>query len=149
GPVTGLQIAWGDLVTAYRSTGIANIEIYVVPSTVWRTILRACASWRGPLSVPFVQRTLRALIRALPNGPTARARRLGHSVVWGEAADAEGRTATSRLRAPEAYTLTAITAVAAAALVLRGVHRPGFQTPALVFGSDFILGVDGVSREDL
>lgn len=63
--------------------------------------------------------------------------------------DTAGRTATSRLRGPEAYTLTALTAVAAASAVLRGEGTTGFQTPAMAFGPAFILGVDGVSREDL
>jgi hypothetical protein len=33
--------------------------------------------------------------------------------------------------------------------VLRGVRRPGFQTPASLFGADFVLGSPGVTREDL
>jgi hypothetical protein len=33
--------------------------------------------------------------------------------------------------------------------VLAGDLEPGFQTPARVYGSDFVLGIPGVVREDL
>jgi short subunit dehydrogenase-like uncharacterized protein len=60
-----------------------------------------------------------------------------------------GRQAVARLATPEGYTLTALTAVAAVAKVLGGSARPGFQTPSLAFGADFVLEIEGVRREDL
>ncbi len=54
----------------------------------------------------------------------------------------------ARLRTPEAYSCTAATATAVAARVLSGDLEPGFQTPARVYGPDFILSVPGVARED-
>jgi len=45
--------------------------------------------------------------------------------------------------------MTAHTAVAAAERVLAGGATPGFRTPSLAFGSQFILGIEGVTREDL
>ncbi len=55
----------------------------------------------------------------------------------------------SRLRTPEAYTLTALTALAIAERALGGDAPAGFQTPALAYGPDFILEFPGVTREDL
>jgi short subunit dehydrogenase-like uncharacterized protein len=69
--------------------------------------------------------------------------------VWGEAADAGGRVARARLRAPEAYAFTALAAVEVAERVLAGGARPGFQTPSRAFGPDLVLSVPGVAREDL
>jgi short subunit dehydrogenase-like uncharacterized protein len=71
------------------------------------------------------------------------------SRLWGEARDADGRTAVSRLVAPEGYTLTARTAVAAARRVLAGGVSVGFQTPSRAFGADFILEQAGTTREDV
>ena len=48
---------------------------------------------------------------------------------------------------PEAYALTAQTALAAAERVLSGHAQPGFLTPSLAFGADFVLSFDGVTRE--
>ena len=63
--------------------------------------------------------------------------------------DASGRTARARLQGPEGYTMTAHTAVATAERVLAGGATPGFRTPSLAFGADFVLEIEGVTREDL
>ena len=55
----------------------------------------------------------------------------------------------SRLTGPEAYTLTALTAVATVERVLAGEARAGFQTPSLAFGADFVMGIEGITREDV
>ena len=55
----------------------------------------------------------------------------------------------SHLRTPEGYALTAETALAAAEKALAGAAQPGFQTPSLAFGPDFILEFSGVKRQDV
>ena len=67
----------------------------------------------------------------------------------GQARNKTGETVRSRLRTPEGYSLTAATAYDAARRVAAGDIKPGFQTPSRVFGADYILSFDGVSREDL
>ena len=62
---------------------------------------------------------------------------------------ADSAVAAARLRAPEAYTLTAHTAVACAERTLAGDVRPGYATPGMVYGADFILSIAGVRRDDL
>ena len=60
-----------------------------------------------------------------------------------------GFQVASRLRTPEAYSLSAKTATAIAERVIRGDVESGFQTPGRVYGADFILRFGGVAREDL
>ena len=50
--------------------------------------------------------------------------------------------------APESYALTVQTALRAVEKVRAGGARPGFQTPSLAFGKDFILEIEGVTRTD-
>jgi short subunit dehydrogenase-like uncharacterized protein len=69
-------------------------------------------------------------------------------LLWGEVSDHEGRRAVSRLRGPEGYTFTMLTALAAMARVLSGDAPPGYQTPSLAYGADFVLDVSGVERTD-
>jgi short subunit dehydrogenase-like uncharacterized protein len=69
--------------------------------------------------------------------------------MWGEVRDPAGQMAAARLRTPEGYTLTALTAVACVERVLAGRAPPGFQTPSRAYGADFILEIDGVRRDDL
>jgi short subunit dehydrogenase-like uncharacterized protein len=67
----------------------------------------------------------------------------------GVARNEKGQTVRSRLRTPEGYSLTAKTAYDAARRVAAGEVKPGFQTPSLAFGADYILNFDAVMREDL
>ena len=149
GPVQVAAIPWGDVSTAYYSTGIPNIEVYTYfPPPVVR--LMGLSRLAGPLlAAGPVQALLRGLLRRQPPGPNAAERARGLSLLWGEAADDEGRRVVSRMRAPEGYTLTAASAVHIAEQVLAGRATPGFQTPSLAFGPELVLELDGVTREDL
>lgn len=142
-------IPWGDVATAWYSTGIPSIEVYTRTTAVMRFGLTA-SRYLGPfLSSAPVQRLLKRRIRSGAPGPDAAARARGVSRIYGEVSDTSGRTAKARLQGPEGYSMTALTAVAAAERVLAGEATPGFRTPSLAFGSHFILGIEGVSREDL
>jgi short subunit dehydrogenase-like uncharacterized protein len=52
------------------------------------------------------------------------------------------------LRTPNAYALTAATALESARRVLAGEVDPGYHTPAGAFGPDYALTFDGVDRRD-
>ena len=96
-----------------------------------------------------VQRLLKGKIRSGAPGPGAAARARGASRVWGEVTNAAGQRAGARLTGPEGYTMTARSAVGALQRTLGGEATPGFRTPSLAFGADFILSIEGVTREDL
>jgi short subunit dehydrogenase-like uncharacterized protein len=149
GPTMATTIPWGDVATAFYSTGIPNVEVYAAVPRSLRMMMKA-SRLLGPLlaSAP-AQRFLKNRIKAQPPGPSEQERARGASFVWGEVTDDEGRKRVSRLRGPEGYALTAQTALNAVERVLRGEARPGFQTPSLAYGADFILEVEGVTREDL
>jgi short subunit dehydrogenase-like uncharacterized protein len=69
-------------------------------------------------------------------------------VIVAEAEDASGTVARARLSTPEAYSLTAQTAVHLAGRALEGDLEPGFQTAARVYGPDLVLSFAGVTRQD-
>lgn len=143
GPAPLRPLTWGDLVTAFHSTGIPNIEVYTSfgglmgLSGVIEKLLRI------PGLRPWVQRRVQRM-----GGPDAARRAREGSRLWGEVKDGAGNVRAARLQAPEAYTLTALTAVAAIEHVLRGEAPAGFQTPSTAFGADFILEIPGVERTD-
>lgn len=142
-----ITIPWGDVVTAWYSTGIPNIEVYTgVPrAAVWG--LRALRPIAPLLGAKPVVEFLKARIDARPAGPDAEARKRGVSELWGEVSDGSN-TMVSRLRTPEGYTLTVATSLLIAQRVLAGNAPAGFQTPAKAYGADLILEVDGVERYD-
>src|SRR5213078_3295980 len=107
GPVRAITIPWGDVSTAYHSTGIPDVEVYVAAPWAVRVGARLSRLLGWALGSGWGQRLLQRRIRAGPPGPTEEERARGRSYLWGEAADAAGRTVVSRLRGPDAYTLTA------------------------------------------
>ncbi|HUF27733.1 MAG TPA: saccharopine dehydrogenase NADP-binding domain-containing protein [Gemmatimonadaceae bacterium] len=142
-------IPWGDVSTAFHSTGIANIEVYVSMRRALRWAVIA-SRWLGPLlRSGAVRRTLAARVRSGPPGPGEAARERGSSRLWGEAVAADGLRVEARLRGPSGYVLTAQTAVHLAAKALGGQAPAGFQTPSRAYGADVILEIPGVTRTDV
>ena len=144
-----IQISWGDVATAYRSTGIPDIEVHFEASPAIVALTRAPSIVKSFLGLSFMQSLLKSQVDRLPEGPSEKARKSGRAVLVGVARNAKGETVRTRLRTPEGYALTAATAFDAARRVAEGGVEPGFQTPSLAFGADYILGFEGVTREDL
>ena len=144
-----VQVSWGDVSTAYHSTGIPNIDVQFEASPAIRRMTQTPAFIKSFLGLGFMQSLLKAQVDWLPEGPSEAARRQGQAVLVGEARNAAGRRVRSRLRTPEGYALTALTAFDAAKRVAAGQVAKGFQTPSLAFGPDYILSFDGVTRNDL
>jgi len=149
GPVACVTIPWGDLATAYRSTGIPNIETYVAVPKAAQWALKSARVLGKPLSTPMGQRLLRALVGLMPEGPTDAQRAGGYSLLWAEVTDESGNRAVSRMRTPHAYTLTAEASLLIVRRVLAGDIHPGYQTPASAYGADLVMELAGVTREAL
>lgn len=147
-PRTLYPLPWGDVSTAYRSTGIPNITTYLaLPKPVRRFV-----SLAGPI-IPALARN--GLVQAVLNrfaersfsGPTADLRASGKSYVWAQANDDTGNTVEAWLQTPEPYHLTAMSAVSSAERIL-AENPSGALTPAQAFGADFILSIPGSQRFD-
>jgi short subunit dehydrogenase-like uncharacterized protein len=149
GPSRSTAVSWGDLVTAPHTTGIPNVEVYLEVSPSERAMFRLSSRLGTLLESAPLRQLLRMPAELLGEGPTVQQRAAGGRVVVAEARDATGRCVRARLRTPEAYGFTAATALAVVERVLSGELRIGFQTPARVYGADFVLAMDGVARDDL
>lgn len=143
-------VSWGDVSTAFRSTGVPNIDVAFEATPAMRRAASASKPTRILMASQPVQAALGWLIdRAMPPGPLESARASGGSVIVAEAWNDHGGYAASRLRTPEAYGLTAETAVEIARRASAGEIAPGYQTPATAFGPDFILSFEHIDRTDL
>lgn len=147
GPVSVSRITWGDVFTAYHSTGIPDVEDYVALPRLAAAGLSLLDRAR-PI---FRSRAVRALARRLiPSGSTAEERANTCVHVWAEVRDEYGARASARLHGPEAgVDWTVAAALDAVERVLAGGAEPGYQTPAGAFGPDFALESEGVRREDV
>ena len=144
-----IQVSWGDVATAFHSTGIPNIEVHFEAFPAIRGLARTPAFIKSFLGLRFMQTFLKSQVDRLPEGPSEEARRAGRAILVGQARNEAGQMVRSRLRTPEGYSLTAAAALDSAERVAAGEAEPGFQTPSRAFGPDYILTFDGVMREDL
>mgnify|MGYP001823235091 CR=1 FL=1 len=148
GPEPAVTIPWGDVFTAFHSTGIPNIETYMAANqeTIRNMALGRYVTWLAKLGP--VQRLLKRRIRQGKPGPTPAERARARSYIWGMAED-NSTAVQSRLVTPEGYTLTALTSIRLIQKVLAGHAPAGYQTPSSAYGADFIMEIEGVTREDV
>lgn len=147
GPRRVTSIPWGDVSSAYRSTGIPDIATYtVVPAG---SLLGKGQRVLAPLlRKPPVQRAAKKLAeRVLAGGgqddPAARAE------IWGQVSDGRGGRKSTTLTTPNAIPLTADAVLNAVVRLRAGGVDPGAHTPSTAFGTDFALECDGVSAGEV
>ncbi len=143
---TGVTIPWGDVSTAFYTTGIPNIEVYTVVPEKQLKLLKLSRYLGWLLATKPVQAILQKQIPE--GGPNADERKNGKTFLWGKASDNAGNSVESRQTCPEGYTTTYLTALKIAGKILDGNFLPGFQTPAGVYGADLILEIEGTVRTD-
>ena len=149
GPSKLVTMGWGDVSTAYHSTGIPNVTVYMGFPKAMISMMKF-TKVAGPL---LYSRTARNFIKWLIGiffapGPSHEKNKTGFALLIAEVTDGN-KTVRAKLRTPEAYYLTAFTSVEIMKRILAGDYKPGFQTPSKVYGADFIMQFTGVQREDL
>lgn len=143
-----VAVTWGDLATAPITTGASHVETYFEQTPAVAATVQLNRQFAWFYGLPWVHDALARFAPRLSRGPSSEQMASRRATIVVEAEDREGRRAASRLTTPEAYSLTAETARVITAQVLSGDHEPGFQTPGRLFGPDFILRFDGVTRWD-
>lgn len=143
-----LGIPWGDVSTAWSSTRIPHIEVYIGVPALAVYGAKAMGFFGGPRAKGPLATFLQRRIDRGPAGPTDAQRSRAFNVLVGEAKNGV-RAVRARLQCAEGYTLTGQSALAIAERVLEGQVTPGYRTPAMQYGADFILSFDGSSRTEL
>jgi short subunit dehydrogenase-like uncharacterized protein len=144
-----LPVPWADLATAFRTTGIPNITVYLAFSPAQIRMIR----WTGPatqaiLSNGLVREIIKRTAGLVARGPDESLRETGRSYLWARCADDQGNSAEAWLETTESYRFTAEAAVRSVKRTLEAGLRGAF-TPAQAFGSDFILAFDDTHRFDV
>ncbi|GIX39962.1 MAG: membrane protein [Silanimonas sp.] len=147
-PRSAMTIPWGDVYTAYLSTGIPDIEVYmaVPPAVIGR--VRRLRLIRPLLGLGPVQRFMKARIEKTVQGPSEARRGKTDTLVWGEVRNAAGQEVKRQLRTPNGYDLTVSAALGIVSRLLAGPAESGFKTPSLLMGADYVLTLPGVRRVD-
>jgi short subunit dehydrogenase-like uncharacterized protein len=134
----------GDAVTAWQTTGIPNIRTWVAVPGAAAAGLKVIERFRRAPGASTVLGLVSRVVDRTLDGPGERARQTAWVDVAGEVRNSRGRVVSGTLTCPEGYTFTAYSCVAAVKRVLNGECLQGGISPALAFGPDFVLSIEGV-----
>ncbi len=138
-----MTIPWGDVSTAYTTTGIPNIETYTGMAPKVYRILKLQGAFNWLLRTEFVRNIIRKKIKAKPVGPSDEQRQKSSSLVWGEVSNAKGEKISAGISCLDGYTLTAHSSLLISKKILEGNFKTGYQTPAGCYGENLIMEVPG------
>ncbi|KEO74212.1 saccharopine dehydrogenase family protein [Anditalea andensis] len=140
-----MTIPWGDISTAYTSTGIPNIQVFTaIPKTTFN-LLKAQQLINPILQNKWVKGLIKDYVDENITGPTPDQNKNGVSLVYGKVTDKTDREVEARLKGPESYAFTAKLAVLLFSKVLETKDKYGYFTPAKLFGANLVLEVEGVT----
>ena len=145
GPVTVSSIPWGDVSTAYYTTGIPDIITYTTIPKKIRKLLKAQSLFNWFLRTGWARLKAQDWVNRQPEGPSPEMRAAGRSFVWGEARNDKGSVTSALLTCADGYTLTANSSLLIARKILDGNYCQGFQTPAGCYGSTLVDEIPGSS----
>ena len=129
GPTRLVTMGWGDVSTAYHSTGIPNVTVYMGFPAAMVSMMRL-TRFVGPL---LYTRTARDFIKWIIGkffapGPSRKQNENGFSLLIAEVTDGK-QTVRAKLQTPEAYYLTALTSVEIMKRILDDNLQSRFPNP--------------------
>lgn len=144
---TAVTIPWGDVYTAYLSTDIPDIEVYMAMPEAAIARLRRLRLLGPLLGWAPVQAWLKKRVAGRVRGPSPQTRARTGCTIWGQACEARGECVLKVLRTPNGYTLTAQAALGIVEHLLAHSPPGGFYTPSRLMGADYVLSLPGVRQE--
>jgi short subunit dehydrogenase-like uncharacterized protein len=141
-PRAAMTIPWGDVSTAYYSTRIPNIEVYMAVPPRMITAARLSRPLAPLLGTGPVQRFLARRVDARAPGPSREERERGRSEIWGRVEAADGRHVEGTLTTREGYDLTVESAIECTRRIVRGEAVTGALTPSMAFGWQLVTELE-------
>jgi short subunit dehydrogenase-like uncharacterized protein len=148
--VLSVVVSWGDVATAFHSTCIGNITVYLQRTKLLRSADIFGKLFGSLLRSKIGQKGLGAIVRRFPEGPPSELERSQHrSTIWAEAIDDSGRSSKAILSAPDGYDFAANSTLEVASRISSLPAPLGLVTPFQAFCADFVLRLPGCSRMDI
>lgn len=144
-PRTAMTIPWGDVYTAYVSTAIPNIEVYLSTRPAAIGAARRMRLVQPLLGLGLVQRALKRRAARSVRGPDAERRASSGCHVWGEVRNRAGVERKLELDTPNGYDVTVWTALGIAGHLLGDTGEAGYRTPSQLMGERYILQMPGAA----
>ncbi len=139
---SAVSIPWGDLSTAYTSTGIGNITVYMAAKPAMIRGMKL-SNYFGPvLRSAWFRNRLKKKISKWPPGPGKKERMEGRSYIWGCIKNEKGDSKEAVFVTREGYQLTAETALLIGGKIISGEFSTGYHTPAGQYGHHLIFEIE-------
>lgn len=141
-----LPVAIGDLVTAFRTTGIANVTTY----TAFNERSANFYTWMEPVlrrffGLELIRRMATSRVKNNPSLTEEHLRGRMPSQVWVSVWNEQGDQHQAWLETIDSYLFTAEAALLCVEALFAENHM-GVLTPAQAFGADFVLKIPGTKR---
>lgn len=143
-----LAVSWGDISTAWHSTGVPNIEVFFEATPALSAAVFANKTFGWLVTGSALGQTAQSLLSRFPKGPQEASRAKKNATVVVRANNDVGQVAESRLHTREAYSFTADSSSAVLKYFSEQPGRAGFQTPNTVLGADFPMSLPHCMRVD-
>ena len=139
-----VTIPWGDVFTAYISTGVPDIEVYmsVPPSSIMQ--MKRMRMLKPLLTMQWVQNLMKRRVEKSVTGPEIGERQNSQMQIWGEVTTADGRNVSATMTTPNGYDVTVTASLGIVEHLLENDVEGGFYTPSLLMGSDYAASLPGV-----
>lgn len=146
GEKLAMTIPWGDVATAWFSTGIPDIEVYIPASPGLVKRVKRLNWVRPVLGLKPVQAFLKAQVDKRVKGPDEAKREAQPTFVWGEARNAAGDTQVARVRTANGYTVTMYGSIEVVKFLLDNEVEGGAYTPSKLVGKDLVKQLPGTGE---
>ena len=141
GEKLSMTIPWGDVSSAFHSTKIKNIEVYIPTSPSQLKSIKYFG-WALPiLGLSFIQKMMKNKIDKKVKGPSKEKRDRNPTYVWGEIEDESGKKIEAKVVTANGYNLTAYGAVEVVNYILNNEIQGGSMTPSMLIGSELVTSL--------
>jgi short subunit dehydrogenase-like uncharacterized protein len=135
GPMRYAPVPWGDLITAWHTTRIPNIDV-VIPVRMGALELWIEPIVRSLLSSARVRARLSELIDRKVTPPGRKELEEVGVLLWGEVENDRGERRAATMDCPNGYALTARAAFVTVVRLLAYEGEGGYRTPSQLLGTD-------------
>ncbi|MGI9280390.1 MAG: saccharopine dehydrogenase family protein [Endozoicomonas sp.] len=143
-----MTVPWGDVCTAWYSTGIDNVAVYTAVPRTAALMSRILSPLMKVLNYKPLQQWLKSKAEKI-EGPDKDVRDSGCMHIWGKVHHQDGRSVEAWLDVAEGYQFTVHASLKVVSNVLSGHFKPGAQTPSMAFGADFVCDLPGSKLESV
>ncbi|TAL64771.1 MAG: saccharopine dehydrogenase [Legionella sp.] len=148
-PLMCSTISWGDIASAWWSTRIPHIEVYmalpkkIIKMNKFLSLIKSILKW-APLKSYMEKK-----IEQMPEGPSLKSRQNSIAKIYGEVVNTQGHSKSALMTTPNGYELTSISVLLIINKILAGHAPAGFQTPSTAYSKELVMEIPGVTRIDL